>query len=400
MNAAALLSEEQLQFRKDVRSFVEAELESGVERMEERDEFPWWAVSKIRDEGYFSVPFEEKLGGAGRGILEAAIVEEEICRASLTFGSLIGPTYFIGHPISKHGTTAQKDRFLRPLLAGEVLASIAITEPNAGSDVAGIETTAKEVDDGFEITGKKKFITNFDVSGVVLVLAKSQKLVGGERPHKAISAWIVEGEKWRDGKRPGLEFGSRLQTMGRRASRVGELILKDLRVPRENLLGREGEGFVPILASELAAERVLFAAELIGVATKALELAIERAKERKQFGKPISEFQLPQSMITSMAVELEASRLLTYQAALMLDGGEDAALEASMAKCYAGEAVVRICDRALQLWGGDGYTTTYPLERLLRDARMGPIGGGTTQILESYIARLILKRRSTRTEPE
>lgn len=384
----------QRDLRKRVRQFVESELQPGIRDTEASGNFPWWAAQKIRKEGLFGIPFPREYGGQGKGIMEAAIVEEELARASLALASVVGPTYFVGIPLLKYGSEGQKQKYLTPLAKGEQLASIAITEPNAGSDAASMETTGKRSENGFEINGEKKFITNFDVSGVILLFGKSERLLREGKPkHKAISAWLVEGSRWPTGPAKGLAFSEPFETMGRRGSRIGRLIMTEMRLSSENLLGAEGEGFVPILSSELATERVLFTAEALGVAGAALDASLKRAVERKQFDRRIGEFELPQAMLSDMISQLEAARLLMYQAALMIEKGEDATLEASIAKCYAGEVALKICNDAVQIWGGDGYLRVFPVERYLRDIRMATIGAGTTEVLKSFIARTLIRRR-------
>ena len=375
------LTEEQELFRKSVREFAEKEIMPRAHEIDQKGEFPWDIVRKMAELGLMGLPFPEEYGGAGGDAISYAIAVEEIARASgsvaITYSAHIS---LACTPIYLFGTEEQKRKYLIPMARGEKIGPFGLTEPGAGSDAAAIKTRAVLDGDEWVINGQKIFITNGSVADVVVIAAVTDPAKG----KKGISNFIVEKGT------PGFRVGREEDKMGLRGSVTSELIFENCRVPKENLLGKEGEGYKQFLIT-LDGGRIGIGAMAVGLGMAALEAAARYAKERVQFGQPIAEFQAIQWMLADMATELEAARLLVYRAAWLKDRGQRFTKEAAMAKLFASEAAVRACYKAIQIHGGYGYTRDYPVERFYRDARLTTIGEGTSEIQRLVIARYILE---------
>jgi alkylation response protein AidB-like acyl-CoA dehydrogenase len=344
-------------------------------------EFPWDVKRLLQRQGIFSVGFPPAHGGGDQPHLAACLAIEEIARVCVS-SSLILQVQFLGSsPIVLAGTEAQKDRYLPPLVAGERLIAFGLTEPGAGSDAAAMATTARLEGDHFVLNGLKHFISNAIVSDIFTVFAMTDRSKGT----RGISAFIVEKDY------PGFRFGRTEQKMGIHGSPTGELVFEDCIVPRENLLGREGEGF-KIAMKSLDPARVTLAAQAVGVAQAALSFGVKDAKERIQFGNPISQLQGIQFMLADMAAQVEAARALTYHAAQQADeDAPDLSYLASAAKLTASEMAMRVTTDAVQIAGGYGYLTEFPAERYMRDAKVTQIYDGTSQVQRLVIARHLLR---------
>ena len=398
------LTDEQQQLRRTVREFAESEIAPHVMEWDEASQFPSELIPKLAEMGFLGVIFPEEQGGAGMGYLEYAIIIEELSRVDGSIGIIVAAhNSLCANHIWKFGTPAQKKKFLEPLARGEKLGCWSLTEPEAGSDAGGTRTVAVKKDGGWLINGSKTFTTNGHYADVCVAMAVTDPA----KKHHGISAFIVE--KGTAGFRPGKKENK----LGLRASDTSEVVFSDCRVPEENLLGREGEGFINSLQI-LDGGRISIASLGLGMAQGAYECSVRYAKERKQFGKAIAEFQAIQFKLADMATQIEAARLLTYQAAWLADralatrgGGASAAAggrakgspgdhqarytrEASMAKLYAGEVAVRVANEAVQIHGGYGFIKDYPAEKYYRDVKLCTIGEGTSEIQRLVIARQLL----------
>jgi alkylation response protein AidB-like acyl-CoA dehydrogenase len=375
------LNEEQEMFRKTIREFAEKEIMPRAQEIDLKGEFPWDIIRKMADLGLMGLPFPEEYGGAGGDAISYAIAVEEIARASgsvaITYSAHIS---LACSPIYLFGTEEQKKKYLIPMARGEKIGAFGLTEPGAGSDAAAIKTRAVLDGDEWVINGQKIFITNGSIADVVVIAAVTDPAKG----KRGISNFIIEKGT------PGFRVGREEDKMGLRGSVTSELIFENCRVPKENLLGKEGEGYKQFLIT-LDGGRIGIGAMAVGLGMAALEAAAKYAKERVQFGQPIAEFQAIQWMIADMATELEAARLLVLRAAWLKDQGRRFTKEAAMAKLFASEAAVRACYKAIQIHGGYGYTKDYPVERFYRDARLTTIGEGTSEIQRLVIARHILE---------
>jgi len=374
------LNEEQELFRKVVRDFAEKEIIPKAQEIDQRGEFPWEIIHKMAELGLMGIPIPEEYGGAGGDTISYAIAIEELARASGSVAiTCSAHTSLACMPIYLFGTEEQKRKYLVPLAKGEKIGAFGLTEPGAGSDAASIKTRAVLVGDEWVINGQKIFITNGSVADVVVIAAVTDPSKG----KRGISNFIIEKGT------PGFRVGREEDKMGLRGSVTSELIFEDCRIPRENLLGKEGEGYKQFLIT-LDGGRIGIGAMAVGLGQAALEAAARYAKERVQFGQPIANFQAIQWMLADMATELEAARLLVYRAAWLKDQGVRFTKEAAMAKLYASEAAERACYKALQIHGGYGYTKEYPVERFYRDNRLTAIGEDTSEIQRLVIARQIL----------
>jgi len=382
------LTDEQQQLRRTVREFAEGEIAPHVMEWDEASQFPAEIIPKLAEMGFLGVIFPEKYGGAGMGYVEYAIIIEELSRVDGSVGIIVAAhNSLCTNHIYKFGSEAQKQKYVVPLAQGEKLGCWSLTEPEAGSDAGGTRTVAAKQDGCWVLNGAKTFTTNghhADVCVAMAVTSASQKQHG-------ISAFIIEKEA--SGFRPGKKENK----LGLRASDTSEVVFTDCRLPAENLLGEEGEGFVNSLQI-LDGGRISIAALGLGMAQGAYECSVKYAKQRKQFGKPISEFQALQFKLADMATQIEAARLLTYRAAWLADrvgasGDPDARIsrESSMAKLYAGETAVRVANEAVQIHGGYGFTKDYPAEKFYRDVKLCTIGEGTSEIQRMVIARQLLR---------
>ena len=381
------LTSEQQQLRKTVREFAESEIAPQVMKWDENSTFPSEIIPKLAELGLLGVIFPEEYGGAGMGYIEYAIIIEELSRVDGSIGIITAAQNSLcTNHIFKFGTEAQRKKYVTPLAQGKKLGCWSLTEPQAGSDAGGTRTTAKKTSDGWVINGSKTFITNGRYADVCVCMA----VTDAAKKHHGISAFIVEKGT------PGFRPGKKENKLGLRASDTSELIFSDCHVPAENLLGREGEGFVNTLQI-LDGGRISIASLGLGMAQGAYEASLRYAKQRKQFDKPIGEFQAIQFKLADMATEIEAARLLTYQAAWLADralaSGDQASRftrESSMAKLYAGEVAVRVANEAVQIHGGYGFIKDYPVEKYYRDVKLCTIGEGTSEIQRLVIARQLL----------
>ncbi|WP_322490077.1 acyl-CoA dehydrogenase [Chloroflexus sp.] len=377
------LTPEQEFIRQTVREFAEKEIAPKARYVDEHSAFPHETFAKMAQLGLMGLPFPEEYGGAGADSVSTAIAIEEVARCcgstALAYAAHIG----LGSaPIAMFGTEEQKRRFLTPAAKGEYLAAFGLTEPHAGSDAGATRTTARLVGDEWVINGQKMWITNAPLAGHIIVTAVTDP----EQGKKGISAIIVPQGT------PGLSFGKHEPKMGLRGSVSTAVMLDDVRVPRENLLGERGRGFIQFL-QVLDGGRIGIGAMAIGLAQAAYEAAVAYARERTAFGKPIGAHQSVANMIANMTVDLAAARALVYGAAKLKDAGKPYTREAAMAKLFASEASELICRDAIQIFGGYGYSQEYPVERLYRDTRLLTIGEGTSEILRNVIAHSVLGLR-------
>jgi hypothetical protein len=377
------LNEEQKLLQETVRAFAEAEIAPHSREWDEKQEFPRELFAKLGELGLMGVAWPSEYGGAGLSTLEWAIVMEELSRvdAGVALSVAAHNSLCSGH-IYLAGTEEQKQQFLVPLAKGLKVGCWGLTENGAGSDAGGTQTTAVRDGDEWVLNGSKTFITNGGVADTAVVLASTDKSKG----KKGISAFIV------DRGTTGFRSGKKEDKLGVRCSDTSELVFDDCRIPSSRLLGEEGNGFIDTLRI-LDRGRIGIASFSIGIAQAALEAAVTYAKNRRQFGHAIAEFQAVQFKIAEMAVKTEAARLLTRKAAVMRDSGEEHTVESAMAKLLAGETAVEVALEAVQIHGGYGYTKDYPVERYLRDSKLGTIGEGTSEVQRLVIARGLLGLR-------
>jgi acyl-CoA dehydrogenase len=369
-------SEEQEMMRKMVRDFAENEIAPFVERMEQ-GEFPREILRKMGELGLMGIPVPEKYGGAEMDFVSYIIAINEISRVSATVGVILSVHTSVGtNPILYFGSDEQKQRFLPKLASGEYLAAFCLTEAGSGSDAKSMKSRAVRKDDHYVINGSKMFITNGGEADVYIVFASTNPELGS----KGISAFIVEKNS------PGLVIGKDEHKMGLHGSRTVQLSFEDMRVPVENLLGEEGEGF-KIAMANLDVGRIGIAAQALGIAEAALGAAVEYAKERQQFGKPIAAQQGIGFKLADMATNVEAARLLLYRAADLRAQGMKCGMEASIAKLFASKTAVETATEAIQVFGGYGYTEDYPVERYFRDAKVTEIYEGTSEIQRIVISK-------------
>lgn len=370
------------ELRMRVREFAEAEVKPYTFLLDQNNEFPTEAIRKFGEMGLMGIPYPKEYGGAGLDALSYAIAVEELSRVDGGTGVILSAHVSLGsYPIYAYGTEVQKQKYLVPLAKGEKLGAFGLTEPNAGSDAGGTETTAVLEGEYYILNGGKIFITNADKADTYVVFAVTTPGIGT----RGISAFIVE-KGWN-----GFSFGTHYDKMGIRSSATAELVFKNVKVPRENLLGKEGDGF-KIAMSTLDGGRIGIAAQALGIAQGAYENALEYAKERIQFGEPIGKQQGVSFKIADMATKLRASRLLVYSAAELKEKHEPFGMEAAMAKQYASDSCVEIVNEALQVFGGSGYMKGMAVERAYRDAKICTIYEGTNEIQRVVIAASILGR--------
>jgi acyl-CoA dehydrogenase len=378
LHGFGVYGEEHEAFRRTVRQLIAREVRPHVGEWEAQGEFPRALFTLFGSHDLLGLKYPEAYGGTAAGILYEAVLLEELGRCgSGGVAAGLGAQFTIATgPLHLYGTPAQKERFLSPAIRGEKIGALGITEPGAGSDVAGIATTAKREGDHYVVNGSKTYITNGVRADFVVLAVRT-----GQQPgHKGLSMLVVEQGT------AGFEVGRRLDKLGWRASDTAELYLADCRVPAENLLGEEGQGFFQIMGN-FEWERLSLALGAIGAAEEILEMTIAWVKERRAFGKAIGEFQVVRHRIAQMATELEGARQLTYHALRLHEAGQYAIAQTSMAKKVATEMCCHLADQSLQLHGGAGYMMAYDIQRHWRDARLGPIGGGTSEIMNEIIAR-------------
>jgi alkylation response protein AidB-like acyl-CoA dehydrogenase len=372
---------EQVHLRKSVREFAEAEIGPHVLEWDEEQIFPLEAIKEAGKLGFMGAIFPEDLGGAGLGYIDYAIIIEELARVDPSVGLIVAAhNSLCTNHIFLAGTCEQKKRYIPKLASGEWLGCWSLTEPEAGSDAAGTRTQAVKQGECWVLNGGKTFTTNAQYAQVCVAMAVTDR---GASQH-GISAFIIEHDA------PGFTVGKKENKMGMRASATGEVLFHDCRVPESQLLGRQGEGFVDSLRT-LDGGRISIAALAVGTAQGAYEAALRYSKHRKQFGRPISEFQAIQNKLADMATSIDAARLLTYRAGAMKDEGQRVTKESAMAKLFASEIAVDVCNEAVQIHGGYGFIKDYPVEKFYRDVKLCTIGEGTSEIQRLVIARQLLK---------
>jgi alkylation response protein AidB-like acyl-CoA dehydrogenase len=377
------LDEDQVLLRRTVRGFAEKELAPHSREWDEQQGFPRAVFARLGELGLAGCCWPEQYGGSGLSTLDWAIVMEELARVDAGVAlSLAAHHGLCSAHIHLAGSEEQKRRFLPPLARGEKVGCWGLTEPGSGSDAGGLRTTAVREGGHWVLNGSKNFITNGGIADTAVIMAVTDRSAG----KKGISAIVVERGT------PGFRAGKKEDKLGVRSSDTSELVLADCRVPADNLIGREGMGFVDTLKI-LDKGRVGIAAFSVGIAQAALQASMRYALERKQFGHPIADFQAIQFKIAEMATKTEAARMLTWRAAAMADAGKPHTAESAMAKLFASEASVEVALEAVQIHGGYGYLKDYPVERYLRDAKIGTIGEGTSEVQRLVIARELLHLR-------
>jgi alkylation response protein AidB-like acyl-CoA dehydrogenase len=372
---------EQLQLRKMVREFATAELGPYVLEWDENQTFPTEAIKKAGELGFLGAIFPEEFGGSGYGYIEYSIIIEELSRVDPSVGLIVAAhNSLCSNHIFLAGSLEQRNRYLSKLTNGEWIGCWSLTEPEAGSDAGGTRSAAVRDGDCWVLNGSKTFTTNAHHADVCVAMAVTDRSAA----HHGISAFII------DKGTPGFKLGKKENKLGMRASATGEVIFSDCRLPASQMLGKEGEGFVDSLRI-LDGGRISIAALSLGVAQGAYDAALKYSKHRRQFGRPISEFQAIQHKLADMATAIEAGRLLTYRAAYLKDRGQRVTRESAMAKLFASEQAVWICNEALQIHGGYGFIKDYPVEKFYRDVKLCTIGEGTSEIQKMVIARQLLK---------
>lgn len=375
------LTEEQELIRQMVREFAETEVKPIAAEIDKNHRFPEETLQKLKDLNLMGVIIPEEYGGSGADAISYMIVIEELSRACASTGIILAThTSLVCYPILKYGTEEQKQKYLVPLASGEKLGAFCLTEPGAGTDAASQQTTAVLDGDYYVLNGSKCFITNGGYADTYIVMAMTDKGKGT----KGISAFIMEKDF------PGFIVGQTEDKLGIRGSSTTEIIFNDCRVPKENLLGQEGQGF-KIAMHSLDVGRAGVGAQALGIAQACLDESVKYAKERVQFGKPIGSFQAIQWMLADMATKIQCARHLVYHAAWLKENNLPFSAEAAMAKLYASETAMEAGIKAVQIHGGHGYTTNYPVERFLRDAKITEIYEGTTEVMKMVIAGNLLK---------
>jgi len=376
------LTDEQQLIREAVREFAEAEVAPIAGEIDRDHRFPHELVPKMAELNLMGMPYPEKYEGAGGDYVSYMLAAEELARACATTSViLLAHCSLATWPVYHFGTEEQKERYLRDMASGRRLGAFALTEPGAGTDAGATTTTAVLKGDEYVLNGSKIFISNAPYAEIYIVFAKTDPAAAGTR---GISAFIVEKDT------PGFTVGEAEHKLGIRGSSTPPLYFADCHIPKDNLLAREGEGF-KVAMQTLDGGRIGIAAQALGIAQCALDAAVAYAKERIQFGKPIAAQQAIQWMIADMATAVDAARCLVYRAAWCVDAGRPYGTEGAMAKLFASEAATRVCDRAIQVHGGYGYTESYPGERNYRDAKITEIYEGTSEVQRMVIARSYLR---------
>ncbi len=372
-------TKEQSMLRNSIREFMTKECpREYVRELDEKGEFPFELYKKMAKLDWFGLPFPEEYGGSGLGAMELAIVSEELCRLSYEIGLGYGVTVYSALTLLSHGTEAQKKDYIPRVINGDIRWSIALTEPDAGSDVGSLTTLAVPEGDQFVLNGQKIFITGANVANVISIAVRTNT----EAPkHKGISMFLL------DPKSQGLEIRP-IETLGRRINCANEIFINDVKVPRTNLIG-ELDGGWKVLLSGLELERLFASAAYAANAQTVVDDALEYAKNRKQFGRPIGSFQAIAHMLADMQTEVDAARLLSYRVAWMIDQKIPCIKEVSMAKLYGSETLVRLTNQAMQIMGGYGYCMEYDMQRFFRDARIVTVSAGSSQMQRNTIARFM-----------
>ncbi|MBP2027015.1 butyryl-CoA dehydrogenase [Acetoanaerobium pronyense] len=374
-------SKEHALLKQMYREFAETEVKPLAAEVDENERFPVETVEKMVKAGFMGIPFPKKYGGEGGDNLGYAMAVEELSRVCATTGVILSAHVSLGaHPIYQFGTEEQKQKFLVPMAKGEKIGAFGLTEANAGTDASAQQTTAVLDGDHYIINGSKIFITNAGYADTYVIMAMTDKSAGT----RGISAFIIEADT------EGFTIGPKEKKLGIKGSSTCELIFENCRIPVENRLGKEGFGF-KVAMQTLDGGRIGIAAQALGIAQGALDETVNYVKERKQFGRPISAFQNTQFQLADMASKVEAARLLVYKAAYNKDMGLPYSNEAAMAKLFASEAAMEVTTKAVQLHGGYGYTREYPVERMMRDAKITEIYEGTSEVQRMVIAANLLK---------
>ncbi|KMN43030.1 MULTISPECIES: acyl-CoA dehydrogenase AcdA [Bacillus] len=375
------LSEEHEMIRKMVRDFARNEVAPTAAERDEEERFDRALFDQMAELGLTGIPWPEEYGGIGSDYLAYVIAVEELSRVCASTGvTLSAHTSLAGWPIFKFGTEEQKQKFLRPMAEGKKIGAYGLTEPGSGSDAGGMKTTAKRDGDHYILNGSKIFITNGGIADIYVVFA----LTDPESKQRGTSAFIVESDT------PGFSVGKKESKLGIRSSPTTEIMFEDCRIPVENLLGEEGQGF-KVAMQTLDGGRNGIAAQAVGIAQGALDASVEYARERHQFGKPIAAQQGIGFKLADMATDVEAARLLTYQAAWLESEGLPYGKESAMSKVFAGDTAMKVTTEAVQVFGGYGYTKDYPVERYMRDAKITQIYEGTQEIQRLVISRMLTK---------
>jgi len=380
------LNEQQKAIKRLARTIAEEKILPVRAELDEREEFPRAIMKDLADADMFGVFIPEEYGGVGEGCLTLCLVIEELSRVCCSIAISFAASALGSSPLIMYGTEEQKRKYLPDIACGKRLAAFALTESTAGSDAGAIKTTANRVEGGYILNGTKQFITNGGEAEIYTVIALTSK----ERGARGASAFLVEKDT------PGFSFGRKEKKMGMRASSTRELVFEDCLVPEENIIGREGMGFI-LTMRVFDCSRPGIGAQAVGLAQGALEAAVDYAQQRIQFEHPIISIQAVQHMLADMDIQLEAARLLVYAAARTIDSGaKDFTEESAMAKVFASDMAMRVTTDAVQIFGGLGYMRDYPVEKMMRDAKLTQIYEGTNQVLRNVIASELRKRKAMR----
>lgn len=375
------LNNEQSMAREMFAAFAEKEVKPLAHDIDEEERFPAETVEKMKKYGFFGIPYPKELGGQGCDVLTYIMCVEELSKVCGTTGVIVSAhTSLCADPIYKYGTKEQKEKYLVPLASGKKIGAFGLTEPGAGTDASGQQTKAVLEGDHYVLNGSKIFITNGGVADIYVVFAMTDKSKGV----KGISAFIVEKDF------PGFSIGKKEKKMGIRGSATTELVFENCIVPKENLLGQEGKGFT-VAMTTLDGGRIGIAAQALGIAEGALDETVKYVKERKQFGRSIAAFQNTQFRLADMKTKIDAAKLLVYRAAMLKQAGAKFSTEAAMAKLFAAETAMAVTTECVQLFGGYGYTREYPVERMMRDAKITEIYEGTSEVQRMVISNALLK---------
>ncbi len=378
------LTQDHENLRHTIRDFAEKEIRPLAAEIDRKNQIPRDLLTRIAKLGVSAITYKEDYGGLGGDLLSMVIAIEELARVSGACSTVFVASHLVSEPISEWGTEEQKKRYLVPMVSGDKIGAHAMTEPGAGSDVAGIKSTAKLHGSDWEISGRKMFITNGEIADTYLVFARTSPPPSKEQRHKGLSAFIVEREA------EGFKVGSHIETTGLRGSQPSELILDRVKVPKENLLGQEGDGFY-IGVKTYDRGRIDVSAQGVGIAQAAYEAAASYAQTRTSFETPLIDFQQVQYKLAEMAIGLHTARLLTYWAASLKDQGKDFVKAASIAKVTATETAEKLALQAMMIHGGYGVSTEYPVERYLRDSQIIKTYEGTNDIQRLTIAKQLIR---------
>lgn len=375
------LNNEQSMAREMFAAFAEKEVKPLAHDIDEQERFPTESVEKMKKYGFFGIPYPKEFGGQGCDVLTYIMCVEELSKVCATTGVVVAAhTSLCADPIMKYGTKEQKEKYLVPLATGKSIGAFGLTEPGAGTDASGQQTKAVLNGDHYVLNGSKIFITNGGEADIYVIAAMTDKSKGV----KGISTFIVEKSF------PGFSIGKKEKKMGIRGSATTELVFENCIVPKENLLGQEGKGFT-VAMTTLDGGRISIAAQALGIAEGALEETVKYVKERKQFGRSLSAFQNTQFRLADMKAKVDAAKLLVYRAAVMKQEGKKFSAEAAMAKLFAAETSMEVTTQCVQLFGGYGYTREYPVERMMRDAKITEIYEGTSEVQRMVISGALLK---------